>query len=483
MNLLQDISLWIDSNDGRSPPITWNEEAQRFEILLSGGGEQYFDISMMDAVVGTDHDIEFDYSFTTLDPTTGDAAFLTIVENGGTVVHETNLVTTPEGNISFKVTEGNSYQIILSTSEGSYYSGSFQSIEGTISPFGTAVTVVPPWWLCLRPEEPTEPPPVRPDPAAQFISLAQYDADFRYPLASSRVPSKIKRELGCIVCGPELIGAAPGPGPNPEPEPEPAEAAYAVFGEGTYVYEFGFDPGFSRSSQMQVMQDGVQVANLEYNEYNGFPAWNGSFNGNYDSTQPVTFVQGSWECTRQIGTSFFFLRAELPQVFPTASYRSSNLVTSGDFEGDEPIAVTYGGLTYNITREIINGSYTWMFPPDFPNGVQGDEAVIQQYGIDLSPNCFLWSTVCMPVCTSYDGVMAAWNQQLDMNGFDHTAYSTVTFTRGSESYEGTRTGTMGSYQFEFTPSPPDILADPDEPWMMSWWSGSCYFQWVNNNIA
>ena len=49
-----------------------------------------------------------------------------------------------------------------------------------------------PWWLCVRPA-PLEPCPVRINPVEEFVDFKNYDADFKFPLASSRKPMKIER--------------------------------------------------------------------------------------------------------------------------------------------------------------------------------------------------------------------------------------------------------------------------------------------------
>lgn len=58
-----------------------------------------------------------------------------------------------------------------------------------------------PWWLC-SPKTPKPPCPERP---TEFVPFSDYDQDFKYPLASSRVPLKIERPDDCIVCRPNLI--------------------------------------------------------------------------------------------------------------------------------------------------------------------------------------------------------------------------------------------------------------------------------------
>ena len=61
-----------------------------------------------------------------------------------------------------------------------------------------------PWWFCT----PAETVPVPPSRAEGFVLFADYDADYKFPLASSRVPAPAKvgpLEEGCHGCAPEII--------------------------------------------------------------------------------------------------------------------------------------------------------------------------------------------------------------------------------------------------------------------------------------
>jgi hypothetical protein len=61
-----------------------------------------------------------------------------------------------------------------------------------------------PWWYCI----PKEAIPVPPARSTSFVVFADYDADYKFPLASSRVPAPIKTgpfEEGCHGCAPEII--------------------------------------------------------------------------------------------------------------------------------------------------------------------------------------------------------------------------------------------------------------------------------------
>ena len=88
-----------------------------------------------------------------------------------------------------------------------------------------------PWWYCT-PKEPVTPCPIR---ATTFIPFAEYDAEFKYPLKSSRVPSKVlgsDLDEGCPTCSPNLVGVV-------VVEPEPivcAELATSDGGSNSIIY-------------------------------------------------------------------------------------------------------------------------------------------------------------------------------------------------------------------------------------------------------
>jgi hypothetical protein len=482
MNLLLNSALWRDYTSLETPPITWNAEHRRYEVLVSSpdSGTAAFYIEHIGPVAGSGHTVEMEYNFSNLDPNGFIDPYLAVIENGGTVVNSVNLTTSPTGTLEADLSDGNFYTIMLTNGPDSYYSANFFSIDGIIDPLGDApyVPVVPPWWLCLAAEEPTDPPPVRIDPAVEFVDLKNYDADFRYPLASSRVPSKINREAGCVACAPELINAVE-PEPEPEPEPEDPADVYVAFGEGTYTHEFGWDSGYNRELPVTVTQNGSTVATLTYQTFNAFHTWEGPYS-DFDSTQPLTYSQGSWEISRMVVEEFLFFDCGVPQVFPTSSYRSSTLEATGGYSADFTIEITYEGNLYEVSQSVISGSNSWMYPSDFPVGLIGVPVVISQFGSPLSPNCFLWSKVHVPLVNTYSGVGDAWNQQFDANGFDHTINETFTLSRGGDTYTATRTGVPFSYQFEFSPTPPALEDDPLNPWNMEWGSGNALIRWINN---
>lgn len=213
MNLLENIALWNDVGTSESPPITWNAVTKRFEVLLSdpGAGNARFNIGMVSPVENADDTISFDYAFGNLTPNGTPNMFLCIVKNGSTVESTTTLEDGLEGRIEWEPLEvGAYYSIVLTTEEGSYASGGFYDIEATITPLSAVVPVdrVLPWWYCL-PKVAPAPCPIRP---TTFVPFKDYDPDFKYPLASSRVPRKnplapVGEE--CATCSPELVAYTP----------------------------------------------------------------------------------------------------------------------------------------------------------------------------------------------------------------------------------------------------------------------------------
>lgn len=91
------------------------------------------------------------------------------------------------------------------------------------------VTRMLPWWMCL-PKKPVTPCPVRP---TGFVPFSQYDSEFKFPLASSRKPSRIRRDEDCVACRPVVGDENTAPTPTPEPDPPVPECISNLMISGT----------------------------------------------------------------------------------------------------------------------------------------------------------------------------------------------------------------------------------------------------------
>src|SRR5690606_2853388 len=190
--------------------------------------------------------------------------------------------------------------------------GYFYGFEGIITPIQevTPPSRVLPWWLCVRPDPP-EPCPVRINPAEEFVRFADYDVDFKFPLASSRKPMKIKRPTDCIVCAPTLIDEVPPEPPPPECEfpsawnvtRSPTGPTYAITVDGEPITYDNYqdllpdnsfyitDAGPGRPGNEVMMQ--LRWGNFDPEEVGNFLFWlDSSFLGN----MTVPFEQ--WACLR-----------------------------------------------------------------------------------------------------------------------------------------------------------------------------------------
>lgn len=107
-----------------------------------------------------------------------------------------------------------------------------------------------PWWMCV-PLPPKPPCPVRP-PLTGFVPFDQYDADFKYPLKSSRVRAALKSNPDCVACGPVVeVPVEPEVPVDPPPvDNEIVELIALVQCDVQGIYSFGvmedpnFDPEF-----------------------------------------------------------------------------------------------------------------------------------------------------------------------------------------------------------------------------------------------
>lgn len=224
-NLLLNPDLWTDGS-GQSPPPIWN--GTFWEILPEEGINRFFEIRLInapsviqngDTLTGT-----FQWTMDTPSPLTW---YLNLAQydvlNGRTIIDSIPFDFNVETPFSFDLTpyvgvERDIYLLFTNTEDYPYTVASYGlgiTLHPTVNP--DPVTCLP-WWLCT-PRDPPEPCPVRVNPVEEFVGFNDYDANFKFPLASSRKPMKIERPDDCIACRPTLVDeVAPGPDPDPEPE-------------------------------------------------------------------------------------------------------------------------------------------------------------------------------------------------------------------------------------------------------------------------
>lgn len=231
MNIFTDPSLWRDLNFD-SPPIWWNAETEQYEILIdeSGSPAGAFSIVSLNAASAGDT-LSFDFSLTGFDPQTGGEGFLNVIQDNTVVFSQSLNDGMPvTGSVNLVCEEGSFYKVMVTASAGGYDYTNFYDFMATLTPADAPVPTVAPWWLC-PPKEPVEPCPVRP---TGFVPFDQYDADFKYPLASSRVPSKVVLAEDCISCSPASTTNIDPPAPEPEP---PAECGNILLNNEALISE------------------------------------------------------------------------------------------------------------------------------------------------------------------------------------------------------------------------------------------------------
>ena len=215
MNLFANASLWSDDSSGQSPPITWAAGDSRYEILVTppeGQSETLAFWINLNQPAGPEDTIEFNYEVGEFNPDGSQQVYIKIISQSDGMIYEEEIFGGATGHVNVELVEGQNYSINITTS-GGMDSHSFYGFSALLVPVMPAPIGRLPWWLCVRPDPP-EPCPVRP---TEFVPFDQYDADFKYPLASSRVPLKITKPEGCVVCAPTLVDAVDPPDPEPEP--------------------------------------------------------------------------------------------------------------------------------------------------------------------------------------------------------------------------------------------------------------------------
>lgn len=214
MNIFSDPSLWRDLNMD-SPPIWWNEAAGQYEILIDEAGSPNGSFAIISLNAASQGDtLTFTFNLTGFDPDVGGEGFLNVLEDNTPVFSQSLNEGLPiTGTVDLVCEEGRFYKVMVTSSASGYDYSNFYDFMGTLTPTATPSPAIAPWWLCA-PKEPLPPCPVRP---TGFVPFDQYDADFKYPLASSRVPSKVVLAEDCISCSPgSVTDIAPTP-PDPEP--------------------------------------------------------------------------------------------------------------------------------------------------------------------------------------------------------------------------------------------------------------------------
>ena len=220
MNLFANASLWSDDSSGQSPPITWAAGDSRYEILVTppeGQSETLAFWINLNQPAGSEDTIEFNYEVGEFNPDGSQQVYIKIISQSDGVIYEEEIFSGATSHVNVELVEGQNYSINITTSGGMDFH-SFYGFSALLVPVMPAPIGRLPWWLCVRPDPP-EPCPVRVNPVEEFVPFSDYDADFKFPLASSRVPLKLPKPEDCIACRPTLVDeVAPGPDPDPEPE-------------------------------------------------------------------------------------------------------------------------------------------------------------------------------------------------------------------------------------------------------------------------
>lgn len=206
MNLFANASLWSDNSSGQSPPITWAAGDSRYEILVTppeGQSETLAFWINLNQPAGPEDTIEFNYEVGEFNPNGSQQVYIKIISQTDGVIHQEEIYSLASGHVNVELVEGQNYSINITTSGGMYFH-SFYGFAALLVPVMPAPIGCLPWWLCVRPDPP-EPCPVRVNPVEEFVGFNDYDANFKFPLASSRKPMKIERPADCIVCAPTLL--------------------------------------------------------------------------------------------------------------------------------------------------------------------------------------------------------------------------------------------------------------------------------------
>lgn len=480
MNFLLDPNLWYDDWDGSNPPITWNEEEKRYEFVHSSSPpHQTHSVGIYSDVFPEAGTLDFEYLVSDYSAYShSDELRIQIISFDHSALEESTIldqvvVLGQPTRVTIETAPNHDYWIIFKYTSSGYYYGDFYYVDALITPIISEVSVSIPWWACVRPDPP-EPCPVRANPAEEFVPFWDYDADFKFPLASSRKPMKIERPHGCVACGPNLTDAD-----DPEPDPDPEIAyAYVSIGEGTLLFPFNFPPGLNEDEPLEVFLNESLVGGFSRDAGWGEGVWGG---GIYDPkfNVPYTFRQGTWEHVCFLQDDFVIMRIALPQIHPTDTYSSSNLEY---FAGSHPYDSNYqfdlliDGASAWVKYELRRGGYAWVFSDNFPNGLEAQQAQFSQNGVEVTKNCFLWTKTHYPAVIANPSTGVISNIYPGFNGFNPEEQVSFSVSRGGITYNYTRTG-ANTYTPDVVPGP--IESDPTNPWLMTFSGGSCFVDFYN----
>lgn len=478
MNWMLQPNMWSDWWDGSNPPITWNPSTQRYEFMVNPPDHRSVQIGLRtknplveEGVI----DFEYEISFIREYPPT----YINIIENNDTLISSTEISSGVSGRITVPVRAGYNYDIVLSGGSSVYYHADyFYNFEGIFTPYQEpVVTGRLPWWLCV----PKVTPAPCPDRSSDFVSFRDYDTEFKFPMASSRVPLKTTRLPDCIACRPNLIDAD-----HPEPEPPtPTNPPniYIHFGESPMTFEAGWDTGFSRNSSIDVYKDKQLVGTCYYQPgwFSGdiAPKWDCRLEGydyDYDG-KLITLRQGQWEIERTVVTEFVAFVAYVPQVFPVESYVSSRLDRYGvsSIYYDSPIIFEINGENHWIKDELLNGSFGWTYSENFPVGLEGVPVKASNAGGYIPANAILYSDYFYPeIYHDYRGIINSPSVHEGFNGFRPSEQPVFTLTNGFETYTCTRQETT-PWTYLISPIPENHTTG--NRWEMRWNGGSCFVVW------
>ena len=214
MNWLLLDNVWADWATDLMPPSTWDAESKSFMVDLQNAEDGVtFEIGTLNSVPDNGV-IDFNYTvdyFTYLSGYIGPAYINVIVDKAVAFSQEVSAGST--GRITVNTTGGLDCKIILAQYADDTLPEAFEAIGMSLVPVANAAPVALPWWFC----PPKAPVPVCPTRQEGFVPFSEYDPDFTFPTASSRVAAKKVMAEECGGCSPNLVPCEPAVPPPPPP--------------------------------------------------------------------------------------------------------------------------------------------------------------------------------------------------------------------------------------------------------------------------